>query len=75
MAEQDLTYRVENHVATVTINRESRRNAISPGALALFHEALDRALADDAVRVGLRHRRRGKGLLHRRRSRRRHGDR
>ena len=51
MAEQDLTYRVENHVATVTINRESRRNAISPGAVALFHEALDRALADDAVRV------------------------
>jgi enoyl-CoA hydratase/carnithine racemase len=51
MAEQDLTYRVENHVATVTINRESRRNAISPEALTLFHEALDRALADDQVRV------------------------
>jgi len=51
MAVQDLTYRVENHVATVTIDREDRRNSISPEAVALFHEALDRAQADDDVRV------------------------
>ena len=51
MPEQDLTYRVENHVATVTINREARRNAISPEAVALMHAALDQAEADEAVRV------------------------
>lgn len=51
MAAQDLTYRVENHVATVTIDREDRRNSISPEAVALFHDALDRAQADAEVRV------------------------
>lgn len=51
MTESDLRYRVENHVATFTINREARRNAISPEAIALFHQGLDQAEADDAVRV------------------------
>jgi enoyl-CoA hydratase/carnithine racemase len=51
MPRPDLAYRVENHVATVTINREDRRNSISPAAVTLFHEALDQALADADVRV------------------------
>lgn len=51
MSPPDLTYRVKDHVATVTINREDRRNSISPAAVALFHDALDQAMADDAVRV------------------------
>ena len=51
MTDKDLLYAVENHVATITINREAQRNAISPGALTLFHEYLDVAEADEAVRV------------------------
>ncbi|MBI9087123.1 MAG: enoyl-CoA hydratase/isomerase family protein [Desulfobacterales bacterium] len=51
MTETDLLYRVENHIATFTINREARRNAISPEAIALFHQGLDAAEKDDGVRV------------------------
>jgi enoyl-CoA hydratase/carnithine racemase len=51
MAELDLLYQVENHIARVTINRAASRNAISPEAVSLFHEALDNAQADEAVRV------------------------
>jgi enoyl-CoA hydratase/carnithine racemase len=47
----DLLYRVEENVAFLTINREPNRNSISPEAVRLFHEALDRAQQDDAVRV------------------------
>lgn len=51
MPQPDLTYRVEGHVATITIDREDRRNSISPAAVALFHDTLDQAMADEAVRV------------------------
>jgi enoyl-CoA hydratase/carnithine racemase len=51
MAQRDLTYHVHNHVATVTINREARRNAVTPEAVTLFLEALDRAGDDADVRV------------------------
>ncbi|MCP3952734.1 MAG: enoyl-CoA hydratase [Desulfobacterales bacterium] len=51
MTKKDLIYQVENHVATITISREAQRNAISPDALTLFHEYLDFAAADEAVRV------------------------
>jgi enoyl-CoA hydratase/carnithine racemase len=51
MSEKDLIYQIENHVATITINREANRNSISPDALALFHEYLDQAQADESVRV------------------------
>ncbi len=46
-----LIYEVRDQVGWITINRESQRNAINPAALALFHEALDKAQADPAVRV------------------------
>lgn len=51
MAEQDLIYRVDGPVATVTINRAPARNAITPEAVGLFHAALDQAQADPQVRV------------------------
>lgn len=51
MAENDLLYQVRDHVATITINRQAQRNAISPQALTLFHQALDNALADAQVRA------------------------
>jgi len=51
MPDKDLIYQVENHVATITINREVNRNSISPEALILFHEYLDQAQKDETVRV------------------------
>ena len=43
---------VEPHIAIITINRPDRRNAIlSPEMHALFKERLDRAEADDDVKV------------------------
>jgi enoyl-CoA hydratase/carnithine racemase len=46
-----LIYEVHDQVGWFTLNREAQRNAIDPEALMLFHQALDRALADPAVRV------------------------
>lgn len=43
---------VEPHIATITINRPDRRNAIlSPDMHALFKDRLDRAEMDDEVKV------------------------
>jgi enoyl-CoA hydratase/carnithine racemase len=43
MSEEHLLYHVENNVAHITINREQQRNAITPEAIQLFLEYLDRA--------------------------------
>jgi len=51
MSEPHLLYQVENHVASLTINREDRRNAISIETIDLFLQHLDQAEADPAVRV------------------------
>jgi enoyl-CoA hydratase/carnithine racemase len=51
MSAPHLLYQVENHVATLTINREDRRNAISLETIDLFLQHLDEAEADPAVRV------------------------
>lgn len=51
MTEQDLLYRVENRVAHLTINRESKRNSISPDVTALFFKYLDKAEKDQNVRA------------------------
>jgi len=51
MAEDHLLYRLDNEAAYITINRERQRNAITPEAIALFLDALDRAEADEKVRV------------------------
>lgn len=51
MSAEELTYKVENRVATITINRESRRNSISPEVTRLCHQYLDQAETDDEVRV------------------------
>lgn len=48
---QELLYEVSQGVAWLTINREAKRNSISPGVVALFQKHLDAAEADDAVRV------------------------
>lgn len=46
-----LLYQVKDRVAYFTINREKQRNAIDMEVLELFHQYLDEARADPAVRV------------------------
>lgn len=49
----DLLYQVENHVATLTINRVQRRNSLSMEAVMRFLECLNEAENDPDVRVVL----------------------
>ncbi len=51
MSEQEMTYRVENRVAYLTINREAKRNSISAEVTRLCHSYLDEAEKDENVRV------------------------
>lgn len=51
MGDEHLLYKVEDKVATFTINREKQRNSISVEAIGLFMEYLDRAETDEDVRV------------------------
>ncbi|SCY54244.1 enoyl-CoA hydratase/isomerase family protein [Desulfoluna spongiiphila] len=48
-----LLYMVTDAAACITINREARKNALSPEAIALFHDHLDAAEADTSVRCVL----------------------
>jgi len=51
MAVNDLLYKVEDGIATFTINREEKRNSISAEVITLFMEYLDKAEKDESVRV------------------------
>ena len=51
MSDPHLLYHVENNIASLTINREDRRNAISIETINLFLQHLDEAERDPAVRV------------------------
>jgi len=51
MPDPHLLYRVENNIASFTINREDRRNAISIETIQLFLQYLDEAETDPEVRV------------------------
>jgi enoyl-CoA hydratase/carnithine racemase len=51
MSEPHLLYHVANNIATLTINRQDRRNAISIETIHLFLQHLDEAERDPAVRV------------------------
>ncbi len=50
-AEKDLLYSKKDGIAFITINRERYKNAISPEAVRLFHEALESAQKDEAIKV------------------------
>lgn len=50
MSEPDLLYELKDKIAWMTINRESRSNALSLEMMDLFLEYLDRAEADEDVR-------------------------
>ena len=50
--ENDVLYALDARgVATLTLNRPARRNALSPGLVAALRAALERARTDDTVRV------------------------
>jgi enoyl-CoA hydratase/carnithine racemase len=51
MTDEHLLYQVKDNIAHITINREAQRNALSVGAVFLFHDFLDLALEDEEVRV------------------------
>jgi enoyl-CoA hydratase len=51
MSYQDLIYGVEQGIATITLNRPTRMNALSPNLEEELHRAFDEADADQAVRV------------------------
>lgn len=51
MTYRDLIYDVSEHIATITLNRPDRLNAISAGMLASFSEAFREADRDRHVRV------------------------
>src|SRR5258708_15246594 len=48
---QDLIYGVDQGIATITLNRPARMNALSLNLEAELHRAFDEADADQAVRV------------------------
>ncbi|HLH95915.1 MAG TPA: enoyl-CoA hydratase/isomerase family protein [Xanthobacteraceae bacterium] len=51
MSYQDLIYAVDAGIATITLNRPARMNALSPNLEEELHRAFDEADADSAVRV------------------------
>jgi enoyl-CoA hydratase/carnithine racemase len=51
MSYQDLLYDVKDRIATITLNRPDRMNAISPNLEAELHRAFDEADADRDVKV------------------------
>jgi enoyl-CoA hydratase/carnithine racemase len=51
MSEPHVLYRIEGHIAIITINRPEAKNAFSPEMIALWRQFLEEAKADDQVRV------------------------
>jgi len=51
MDEQDMLYKKEHGIATITMNRPDRKNALSPALFQGIFNAIDDAAGDDEVRV------------------------
>ncbi len=51
MDEKDLLFDVTDGIGTITINRATQRNTISPQAIQLFHSYLDEAENSDEIKV------------------------
>ena len=51
MKEPHILYQTEEHIAKIIINRPEAKNAFSPEMITLWKEALERAQADQDIRV------------------------
>jgi enoyl-CoA hydratase/carnithine racemase len=51
MSDVHLVFKIENKTGYVTINREARKNSLSPEAVSLFHKHIDEARNNPDVRV------------------------
>jgi enoyl-CoA hydratase/carnithine racemase len=51
MKEPHILYETEEHIAKIIINRHEAKNAFSPEMITLWREALERAQADQNIRV------------------------
>ena len=51
MSEEHILYGIEGNVALITLNRPNAKNAFSPKMILLWREYLERAKADDTIRV------------------------
>jgi enoyl-CoA hydratase/carnithine racemase len=51
MEKADLLYQAEGNVASITLNRPEAKNAFSSAMIGLWRDSLERARADDGVRV------------------------
>ena len=51
MKEPHILYQTEEHIAKIIINRPEAKNAFSPEMITLWREALERAQADQDIRV------------------------
>src|SRR6185436_10311417 len=51
MSYKDLLYEVEDKIATITLNRPERMNALTPGLVKELHNAFDQADGDRKVKV------------------------
>jgi len=52
-ADRLVTYQTQDGVLRLTLNRPEKRNALNADMIAAFHHALEKAAADEAVRVVL----------------------
>jgi enoyl-CoA hydratase/carnithine racemase len=51
MSDEHLLFKIENKTGFATINREAKKNSISPEAVSLFHRHLDEARDNPDIRV------------------------
>ena len=51
MSEQLVTLQVDNHIATLTLNRPDKRNAMSDAMRSEFIQALEHVSADKSIRA------------------------
>ncbi len=51
MAEEDVLYKKENGIATITLNRPDRMNALIPEVVRGIYRGMEKAAADEEVRV------------------------
>lgn len=51
MSKQEIIYKVQDNIACLTLNKESKSNSLSPRMIDSLHKGLDRAEEDNSVRA------------------------